>query len=122
SPDSNMPPPIERGRDEELIAIRDLKVHFDLGFDMKLGLSKAPRWVWQLSLILGIVLGFVLGWPLGSIIGSGIGSRIGGLLGTIVARTVLLLVAFLIGFITYYIFRSILVRLTVGSAAHRIVK
>ena len=122
SPDSNMPPPIERGRDEELIAIRDLKVHFDLGFDMKLGLSKAPKWVWQLSLILGIVLGFVLGWPLGSIIGSGIGSRIGGLLGTIVARTVLLLVAFLIGFITYYIFRSILVRLTVGSAAHRIVK
>jgi oligopeptide transport system ATP-binding protein len=26
-----MPPPIERGKGEELIAIRDLKVHFDLG-------------------------------------------------------------------------------------------
>jgi oligopeptide transport system ATP-binding protein len=27
----NMPPPIERGKGDELLAIRDLKVHFDLG-------------------------------------------------------------------------------------------
>jgi oligopeptide transport system ATP-binding protein len=27
----SMPPPIERGKGEELLAIRDLKVHFDLG-------------------------------------------------------------------------------------------
>ncbi|HKR00427.1 MAG TPA: oligopeptide/dipeptide ABC transporter ATP-binding protein [Pyrinomonadaceae bacterium] len=29
--DSRMPPPIERGKGKELVAIRDLKVHFDLG-------------------------------------------------------------------------------------------
>jgi oligopeptide transport system ATP-binding protein len=30
-----MPPPIERGKGSELLAIRDLKVHFDLGIDPK---------------------------------------------------------------------------------------
>ncbi|HYG80426.1 MAG TPA: oligopeptide/dipeptide ABC transporter ATP-binding protein [Pyrinomonadaceae bacterium] len=42
-----MPPPLERGRGSEIIAIRDLKVHFDLGgggfFDRLIGGSRVRR-------------------------------------------------------------------------------
>ena len=36
----SMPPPLERGKGSELLAVRDLKVHFDLGVDPKFGSSE----------------------------------------------------------------------------------
>ncbi|HWT03425.1 MAG TPA: oligopeptide/dipeptide ABC transporter ATP-binding protein [Pyrinomonadaceae bacterium] len=47
TPAHAMPPPLERGKGSELIAIRDLKVHFDLGgggfFDRLVGGSRVRR-------------------------------------------------------------------------------
>lgn len=117
-----MPPALERDKSDPLIAIRDLKVHFDLGFDMNLGRKKAPRWVVPVSIAFGCLVGIVPGVMLGYFVGLGIGNKIGGFFGLIIARVVLMLLAFVCGFIGFYLLRAILTRLAVGSAAHRIVK
>src|SRR5918912_2413823 len=74
SPDSNMPPPIERDRDEELIAIRDLKVHFDLGggtvWDKMVGGSPVRRVVKAVD---GVTIDIYPGETLGLVGESGCG-------------------------------------------------
>ncbi|HMF56464.1 MAG TPA: oligopeptide/dipeptide ABC transporter ATP-binding protein [Pyrinomonadaceae bacterium] len=71
---SNMPPPIERGRDEELIAIRDLKVHFDLGggtiWDKMVGGSPVRRIVKAVD---GVTIDIYPGETLGLVGESGCG-------------------------------------------------
>jgi oligopeptide/dipeptide ABC transporter ATP-binding protein len=55
--ESAMPPPIERGKGSELLAVRDLKVHFDLGVDPKFGSSDKSL---RIPLILFGALGLTL--------------------------------------------------------------
>ncbi len=74
SPEGGMPPPIEAGREEELIAIRDLKVHFDLGggtiFDKIVGGSPVKRVVKAVD---GVTIDIYRGETLGLVGESGCG-------------------------------------------------
>jgi oligopeptide transport system ATP-binding protein len=69
-----MPPPIERGKGSELLAIRDLKVHFDLGggtvWDKLVGGSKVKRVVKAVD---GVTIDIYPGETLGLVGESGCG-------------------------------------------------
>ena len=70
----NMPPPIERGKGSELLAIRDLKVHFDLGgggvLDKLVGGSRVRRIVKAVD---GVTIDIYPGETLGLVGESGCG-------------------------------------------------
>lgn len=70
----NMPPPIERGKGSELLAIRDLKVHFDLGgggvLDKLVGGSSVRRIVKAVD---GVTIDIYPGETLGLVGESGCG-------------------------------------------------
>jgi oligopeptide transport system ATP-binding protein len=70
----NMPPPIERGKGGELLAIRDLKVHFDLGgggvLDKLVGGSRVRRIVKAVD---GVTIDIYPGETLGLVGESGCG-------------------------------------------------
>ena len=72
--ETKMPPPIESGHDEELIAIRDLKVHFDLGggtiWDRAIGGSPVRRVVKAVD---GVTIDIYPGETLGLVGESGCG-------------------------------------------------
>src|SRR3954469_1183567 len=69
-----MPPPIERGKGDELLAIRDLKVHFDRGggtiWDKLVGGSKVKRVVKAVD---GVTIDIYPGETLGLVGESGCG-------------------------------------------------
>ncbi len=113
-------PPEEGYRAEPLISIRDLKLHFDLGGNMKAGFRKLPAWLRILILGSSLVFGIVIGLSLGVIIGVNLGSFIGGVTGFIVGWLSIPIVAFLTGFAFFSLLRSLLVRIIIGS--NRIVK
>ncbi len=73
-PAGQMPPPIERGRNEPLLAIRDLRVHFDLGggsvWDKMVGGSPVKRVVKAVD---GVTLDIYPGETLGLVGESGCG-------------------------------------------------
>jgi oligopeptide transport system ATP-binding protein len=70
----NMPPPIERGKGSELLAIRDLKVHFDLGgggvLDKLVGSNRVRRIVKAVD---GVTIDIYPGETLGLVGESGCG-------------------------------------------------
>ncbi len=115
-----IPPSVKNTSGEPLISIRDLKLYFDLGFKMSLGLRRVPTGVQAVIIVLGCVAGIVFGLPLGLRVGSSVGS-IDGVLG-VAGWVLVLLVAFLTGAIYFYFLRAVFVRLVVGAAAHRIVR
>ncbi len=104
---------------ETLLSIRDLKLHFNLGFDMKAGLRKVPVWVRVLLVAVAAVFGYMIGLPFGLVIGYGMA----GLYGISISKAFIIafIVAFLIGAVFYYLVRAVVVRL-IARSAYRIVK
>lgn len=106
---------------EPLISIRDLKLYFDLGVNMKRGfrlLSATARFVViTLSLLLGLIFGALVGMSI--LVRT---QDAGGLEKVIFALVGFLLVGGLAGALSFFLLRALLVRLLVGAAAHRVVK
>jgi oligopeptide transport system ATP-binding protein len=118
--DSSGPVPSARATGEPLISIRDLKLHFDLGANLKLGFSKLPRWLRVVMTVASILMGAALGLKLGLL--AGLSFINGPWQDLIIALLVALIVAFLTGALVFYFLRAIIVRAVVGADAHRIVK
>jgi oligopeptide transport system ATP-binding protein len=99
--------------DGPLISIRDLKLHFDLGPNVRAGFRKLPSWV-QIALVLVCVF-------LGGLAGMKIIAMLGRreLFITLVLSS---LVALAVGGLVFYFLRTLIVRLVLGKAAHSIVK
>jgi oligopeptide transport system ATP-binding protein len=112
--------PAARDTGEPLISIRDLKLHFDLGADLKLGFGKLPRWLRIVMTVASILIGAALGLKLGLM--AGLSFINGPWQDLIIALLFALIVAFLTGTLVFYFLRAIIVRAVVGAAAHRIVK
>ncbi len=107
---------------EPLISIRDLKLHFDLGANLKTGFRMLPKWLRLLIIILSGLAGVWFSLTFGVFIAFIIGGGIGGIRGVIVAALVVLLIALLASGLLFLFLRSLLVRLIVGSAGRRLVK
>ena len=109
------------GSIEPLISVRDLKLHFDLGANLKLGFTKLPKGLRLAVTIVSILVGAALGLKAARLAGFSFSN------GAHLAETVFTLllgivVGLLTGTLSFYVLRSILVRAVVGSPAHRIVK
>jgi oligopeptide transport system ATP-binding protein len=104
-----------------LISIRDLKLHFDLGANLKLSFSKLPKWlrlaITVVSVFVGAGVGVKAAWL------AGVSFRNGGLTqDLIIPSLIALVIAFLVGMLIFYLLRAIVGAVVVGSGAHRIVK
>ena len=106
---------------EPLISIRDLKLHFDLGANTKLGFGKLPKWLRLVISFASILIGAGFGVKAAGL--AGLNFRNGGPISELIIPVLIaLVVAFLTGMLVFYFLRAILVRTVIGSAAHRIVK
>jgi oligopeptide transport system ATP-binding protein len=106
------PPELSSSQATPLISIRELKLHFDLGPNMKLGFEKLPKWI-RLSLVLvSVLIGLFVAVKTINAFGRNevISVVFAGLLGI------------LVGGLAFYWLRAILVRVLVGKAAHSVVK
>ncbi len=96
-----------------LISIRDLKLHFDLGSNMKRGFRQLPSWVRTVLVLVSVLIGVFI--SVVTIISSGSGE----LLWTLLLAS---LIGILSGLLSFFLLRAILVSFVVGKAAHSIVK
>ena len=116
----DMSPPAADGG-KPLISIRDLKLHFDLGANLKLGFSKLPKWLRLVISFASVLIGAGFGMKAARL--AGLNFRNGGPISELIIPSLIaLVVAFLTGTLFFYFLRAILVRAVIGSAAHRIVK
>ncbi len=96
-----------------LISIRDLKLHFDLGPNLKRGFKQLPLWLRVVLVLVSVLVAALV--CLTATISLGVSE---GLM-TVLLATVM---AFLAGVLTFFLLRAILVRFVVGKAAHSVVK
>jgi oligopeptide transport system ATP-binding protein len=106
---------------EPLISIRDLKLHFDLGANLKLGFRQIQPGLRNLVIITSCLIGVGIGLKVASLAGPGLGT-IDRTRDVIIELLIVLSVALLLGGLTFYLLRSIVVRLVIGRGAHSIVK
>ena len=107
--------------EEALISVRDLKLHFDLGTDMRGGFRRLSILL-RLSIILvSITAAVLLGLGVCSLVGLSI-LDLRTLTGAAAYLIIFLIVAGFTGAIIFLLLRSILVRAIIGSSAHQIVK
>jgi len=104
-----------------LISVRDLKLHFDLGANLKLGFSKLPKALRLAVTIVSLLIGAGLGFRAARLAGLSF-SNSSSLAETVFALLLGIVVGLLTGTLSFYLLRSIFVRAVVGSSAHRIVK
>jgi len=113
--------PVQAGDDEPLISIRDLKLYFDLGTDVRGGFRRLPSGLRLAVVMFSIGLAVLVGLFVCARVGLTV-STLGTLRGLIAFTIILLLVAGFTGAIVFFLLRSIFVRAMTGPAAHRIVK
>lgn len=118
NPSRTLPSASDKG--EPLISIRDLKLHFDLGANLKFGFSKLPAWLRVTITATAILVGAAVGLKFGRL--AGLSFTSGPWQDLIVGSLVALIIALLTGMLVFYFLRAIIVRAVIGSAAHRIVK
>ncbi|HUS11328.1 MAG TPA: ATP-binding cassette domain-containing protein, partial [Pyrinomonadaceae bacterium] len=104
-----------------LISIRNLKLHFDLGANLKLSFSKLPKWLRLAITAFSVFVGAVVGVKAARL--AGVSLKNGGLTqDLIIPSLIALVIAFLVGMLIFYFLRAIVGAVVVGSGAHRIVK